>query len=61
MNSVICPLSPTPRTSSSSWSVLLHHSHVTTIRGDSYRLKEKRRSGLLQKPTAVEAKSEKKA
>ena len=28
---------------------LLHHSHVITIRGDSYRLKEKRRSGLLQK------------
>jgi DNA replication protein DnaC len=25
---------------------LLHHSHVITIRGDSYRLKEKRRSGL---------------
>ena len=24
---------------------LLHHSHVITIRGDSYRLKEKRRSG----------------
>jgi hypothetical protein len=40
---------------------LLHHSYVITIRGDSYRLKEKRRSGLLQKPTAVEAKSEKKA
>jgi DNA replication protein DnaC len=28
---------------------LLHHSHVITIRGDSYRLKEKRRSGLLQR------------
>ena len=28
---------------------LLHHSHVITIRGDSYRLKEKRRSGLVQK------------
>ena len=26
---------------------LLHHSHIITIRGDSYRLKEKRRSGLL--------------
>jgi hypothetical protein len=24
---------------------LLHHSHVLTIRGDSYRLREKRRSG----------------
>jgi DNA replication protein DnaC len=29
---------------------LLHHSQVLTIRGDSYRLREKRRSGLLQKP-----------
>jgi hypothetical protein len=28
---------------------LLHHSHVVTIRGDSYRLREKRRSGLLPK------------
>jgi DNA replication protein DnaC len=28
---------------------LLHHSHVITIRGDSYRLREKRRSGLLPK------------
>ncbi len=26
---------------------LLHHSHVITIRGDSYRLREKRRSGLV--------------
>jgi DNA replication protein DnaC len=32
---------------------LLHHSHVITIRGDSYRLREKRRSGLVQKPAAV--------
>ena len=29
---------------------LLHHSQVITIRGDSYRLREKRRSGLF-KPT----------
>lgn len=28
---------------------LLHHSTVITIRGDSYRLREKRRAGLLQK------------
>ena len=28
---------------------LLHHANVITIRGDSYRLREKRRSGLLQK------------
>jgi hypothetical protein len=35
---------------------LLHHSHVVTIRSDSYRLKEKRRSGLLQNTVAVEAK-----
>ncbi|AUW47484.1 hypothetical protein CUJ84_pRLN3000362 (plasmid) [Rhizobium leguminosarum] len=34
---------------------LLHHSTVITIRGDSYRLREKRRSGLLQKVgTALE-------
>jgi DNA replication protein DnaC len=38
---------------------LLHHSHVITIHGDSYRLKEKRRSGLLQKLTVAETKSEK--
>jgi DNA replication protein DnaC len=29
---------------------LLHHSHVLTIRGDSYRLREKRRSGLREYP-----------
>ena len=29
---------------------LLHHSHVVTIRGESFRLREKRRSGL---PTPV--------
>jgi DNA replication protein DnaC len=36
---------------------LLHYSHVVTIRGDSYRLREKRRSGLLQKagPALVES------
>jgi len=35
---------------------LLHHSHVVTIRGDSYRLREKRRSGLVKlvKPESVE-------
>ena len=27
---------------------LLHHSQVITIRGDSYRLREKRRSGLFK-------------
>jgi DNA replication protein DnaC len=27
---------------------LLHHSHVVTIRGDSFRLREKRRTGLLK-------------
>jgi DNA replication protein DnaC len=32
---------------------LLHHSHVVTIRGDSYRLRAKRRSGLLAGKTAV--------
>jgi DNA replication protein DnaC len=34
---------------------LLHHSHVLTIRGDSYRLREKRRSGLLKPNTAPAA------
>lgn len=29
---------------------LLHHSHVVTIRGDSYRLREKRKSGLVRAP-----------
>jgi DNA replication protein DnaC len=33
---------------------LLHHSQVVTIRGDSYRLREKRRSGLI-KPTLSDA------
>jgi DNA replication protein DnaC len=32
---------------------LLHHSHVVTIRGDSYRLREKRRSGLLKAPAVT--------
>jgi DNA replication protein DnaC len=31
---------------------LLHHGHVLTIRGDSYRLREKRRSGLLKSNVA---------
>jgi hypothetical protein len=31
---------------------LLHHSQVITIRGDSYQLRDKRRSGLLQKAAA---------
>ena len=31
---------------------LLHHSHVLTIRGDSYRLREKRRSGLIKATSA---------
>lgn len=33
---------------------LLHHSHVLTIRGDSYRLREKRRSGLVKTGKIVE-------
>ena len=31
---------------------LLHHSHVLTIRGDSYRLHAKRKSGLIKPPPA---------
>ena len=34
---------------------VLHHSHVLTIRGDSYRLREKRRSGLLKAGSEAEA------
>lgn len=34
---------------------LLHHSHVITIRGDSYRLKAKRKSGLVRDRTALTA------
>lgn len=30
---------------------LLHHSHVLTIRGESYRLREKRRAGLVRPST----------
>lgn len=26
---------------------LLHHSHIVTIKGESYRLKEKRRAGVV--------------
>ena len=33
---------------------LLHHSHVVTIRGDSYRLREKRRSELLKRNTEAD-------
>lgn len=33
---------------------LLHHSHVMTIKGTSYRLKEKRKSGLLKNFPVVE-------
>lgn len=29
---------------------LLHHFHIINIRGDSYRLKEKRRSGEISSP-----------
>ncbi|MVT71312.1 hypothetical protein GPL21_40660 [Bradyrhizobium pachyrhizi] len=33
---------------------LLHHSHVLTIRGDSYRLRSKRKSGLIKAPPACD-------
>ena len=32
---------------------MLHHSHVITIRGESYRLREKRRSGLFNSFTTL--------
>ncbi len=34
---------------------LLHHSHVITIRGDSYRLRAKRRAGLINQASAKDA------
>jgi DNA replication protein DnaC len=34
---------------------LLHHRHVVTIRGDSYRLREKRRTGLLKAPVVAQS------
>ena len=34
---------------------LLHHSHVITIRGDSYRLRTKRRAGLVNQASANSA------
>ena len=37
---------------------LLHHSHVLNIRGESYRLKDKRQAGLLTSPHMVSAGSE---
>ena len=42
---------------------LLHHGHVINIRGESYRLKDKRQSGLLTSsqlltPTATETQME---
>ena len=33
---------------------LLHHSHVITIKGESYRLREKRKAGLLRPAKAVD-------
>jgi DNA replication protein DnaC len=34
---------------------LLHHSTVVSIQGESYRLKDKRRAGLLKTPAAASA------
>ncbi|MHB1669497.1 ATP-binding protein [Thiomonas sp.] len=33
---------------------LLHHSHVITIRGDSYRLRSKRRAGLVNQASPIQ-------
>ena len=33
---------------------LLHHSHVLQIRGESYRLKDKRKSGVIRAKVAAE-------
>lgn len=34
---------------------VLHHAHVVTIQGESYRLKDKRRAGLVARPAAKAA------
>lgn len=34
---------------------VLHHANVVTIRGESYRLKDKRRAGLIARPAKAEA------
>jgi DNA replication protein DnaC len=31
---------------------LLHHAHVMNIRGDTYRLKDRRKSGVMLTPPA---------
>jgi hypothetical protein len=31
--------------------ILLHHSHIARIQGESYRLKQKRKAGLLGRAT----------
>jgi DNA replication protein DnaC len=36
---------------------LLHHAHVVPIQGESYRLKDKRKAGLLKAKAAEEAKA----
>ncbi len=33
---------------------LLHHSHIVTIKGESYRLKEKRRAGVVPSPEVAD-------
>jgi DNA replication protein DnaC len=33
---------------------LLHHSHVVQIKGESYRLREKRKAGIIKAPTTAD-------
>jgi len=33
---------------------LLHHSHIVTIKGESYRLREKRRAGIVPAPEVAD-------
>ena len=33
---------------------ILHHSHVIQIKGDSYRLREKRKAGVVQSTVNTE-------
>jgi IstB-like ATP binding protein len=39
---------------------ILHHATVVQIAGESYRLKDKRRAGIMARPQAAKAKEDEK-
>lgn len=38
---------------------VLHHSHIVQIQGESYRLREKRKAGIIRSPTQIEKENNK--